>query len=108
MGSGLVGGYVAYVDGEQCVCSFEVFPTLHESSEFSAGSFTPGGAVLDVNASVEEVADTCFCVDVWVHGRVCKMLGKEVCVVWVRFVRMGNDEVACLVGWGHEGGDAQG
>ena len=29
MGGGLVGGYVASVDGEQCVRSFNVFPTLH-------------------------------------------------------------------------------
>ena len=29
MGGGLVGGYVASVDGEQCVRYFDVFPTLH-------------------------------------------------------------------------------
>ena len=70
MGGGLVGGYVASVDGKQCVRSFEVFPTLHESSEFSAGRFAPGGAVLAVNASGEEVADMCFYASGWVHDRV--------------------------------------
>ena len=29
MGGVLVGGHVASVDGEQCVRSFDVFPTLH-------------------------------------------------------------------------------
>ena len=70
MGGGLVGGYVVSVDGEQCVFNFDVFPTLHESSEFFAGRFSPGGDVLAVNASVEEVADTCFCASGWVHDRV--------------------------------------
>ena len=37
--------------------------------------------VLSVDASGEEVADTCFCVSGWVHDRVCEMVGKEVCVV---------------------------
>ena len=41
-------------DGKQCVCYFDVFPTLHELSKFSAGRFTPGGAVLAVNASGKE------------------------------------------------------
>ena len=58
MGGGFVGGYVASVDGKQCLSSFNVFPTLHESFEFSAGCFTPGGDVLAVNASGEEVVDT--------------------------------------------------
>ena len=70
MGGGLVGGYVASVDGEQCVCSFDVLPNLHESSKFSAGRFTPGGAVLAFDAYGEEVADTCFCAGDWVHDRV--------------------------------------
>ena len=57
------------------------FPTLHELSEFSAGRFVPGGAVLAVNVSGKEVADTCFCDGGWVHDRFCEMAGKEVCVV---------------------------
>ena len=61
-----------------------------------------------VGASSEEVADMCFCAGGWVHDRVCIMVGKEVCVVWVRLVRRGDDEVACLVGWGNDGGDARG
>ena len=108
MGGGLVGGYIASVDGKQCVCSFDVFPTLHESSEFSAGRFAPGGAVLATDASGEEVVDTCFCAGGWFHERVFEMVRKEFCVVWVRFSRRGDDEVACLVGWGHDGGDARG
>ena len=78
MGGGLVGRYVVSVDGKQCVRSFDVFPTLHESSKFSAGCFAPGGAVLAVNASGEGVADTCFCAIGWVHDCVGKMVGKEV------------------------------
>ena len=58
VGGGLVGGYVTYVDGEQCVCSFDFIPTLQESSKFFAGCLAPGGAVLDVDASGEEVTDT--------------------------------------------------
>ena len=108
MGCGLVGGYVVSVDGEQCVCSFEIFPTLHKSSKFSAGRFAPGGDVLAVNASSEEVADTCFCASGRVHDCVVKMLGKEVCMVWVSLVRGGDDEVACLVGWWCDCGDARG
>ena len=104
----LVGGYVVSVDGEHCVRSFDVFPTLHESSEFSAGRFVPGGAVLAANASGKEVADTCFCASGRVHDRVGEMLGKKVCVVWVSMDRGGDDEVACLVGWGRGGGDARG
>ena len=65
-----VGGYVASMDGKQCVCSFDIFPNLHEASKFSAGHFAPGGAVLAVNTSGEEVADTCFCASGWVHDRV--------------------------------------
>ena len=98
MGCGLVGGYVVSVDGEQFVLSFDIFPTLHESSEFSAGRFAPGGAVLDVNGSGEEVADTCFCASGQVRNRVGEMVGKEVCVVWVSLSKGGDDEVACLVG----------
>ena len=75
VGGGLVGGYVASMDGEQCVCSFEVFPTLHEPSKFFAGRLAPGGAVLAVNASGEEVADTCFCAGGWVQDRVCEVVG---------------------------------
>ena len=97
MGGGLVGGYVVSVDGKQFVCSFDVFPTLHQSSEFSAGRFAPGGAVLAANASGEEVVDTCFCASGWVHDCVGKMLGKEICVVWVSLASGGDDEVACLV-----------
>ena len=108
MGCGLVGGYVASVDGEHCVRSFDVFPTLHKSSEFSVGRFAPGGVLLAVNASGKEVADTCFCAGDWVHDRVCKMSQKEVCVVWVRLARRGNDEVACLFVWENDGGDAWG
>ena len=70
MGGGLVGGYVVYVDDKQCVCSFDVFPNFPESSELFAGCFAPGGAVLAVNASGEEVADMCFCAIGWVHDRV--------------------------------------
>ena len=58
MVSSLVGGNVVSADGKQCVRSFDVFPALHQSSELSAGLFVPGGAVLAVNASGEEVADT--------------------------------------------------
>ena len=76
MGGSLVGGYVASVDVEQFFHSFDIFPTLHESSEFSAGCFTPGGAVLAVDVSGEEVADTCFCASGWVDDRVCEMVGK--------------------------------
>ena len=90
MGGGLVGGYVVSVDGEQCVRSFDVFSTLHDSSEFSAVCFAPGGVVLAVNASGEEVADTCFCASGWVHDRVGEMVGKEVCVVCVSLARRGN------------------
>ena len=77
MGGGLVVGYVVSVDGKQCVRSFEVFPTLHVSSEFFAGRFAPGGAVLAVKVSGEEVTDTCFCASGWVHDCVGEMLGKE-------------------------------
>ena len=70
MGCGLVGGYVVSVDGKQCVCSFDIFPTLHEASEFSAGRFAPGGVVLAVNTSGEEVTDTCLCAIGLVHERV--------------------------------------
>ena len=107
MGGGIVGGYIASVDGEQCVRSFDVFLTLHGLSKFSAGCFAPGGGVLAVDASGKEVADTCFCAGGWVHDRVCKMVWKEVCMVWVRLTRRENDEVACLVGWGHDGGDVR-
>ena len=69
MGCGIVCGYVVSVDGEQCVHSFDIFPTLHEASEFSAGCFAPGGAVLAVNASGKEVADTRFCASGRVHER---------------------------------------
>ena len=98
MGGGIVGGYIVSVDGEQCVCSFDIFTTLNELSEFSAGRFTPGGDVLAVDMSGKEVADTCFCASGWVHDRFCEMIGKEVCVVWVRLAIQGDDEVACLVG----------
>ena len=76
MGSGLVGGYVASVDSEQCVCSFEVLPTLHESSKLVAGRLALGGAVLVVDASDDGVADTCFCAGGWVYDRVCEMVGQ--------------------------------
>ena len=108
MGGSIVGGYVVSMYGEQCVCSFDVFPTLNESSEFFAGCFAPGLAVLDVNACGKEVADTCFCASGWVHDRVGGMVGKEVCVVWVSLARGGDDEVACLVGWRRDVGDARG
>ena len=36
------------------------------------------------------------------------MVGKEVCIFLVRLARRGNDEVACLVGWGNNSGDARG
>ena len=108
IGGGIVGGYAVYVDGEQCVCSFDVFLTLHQSSEFSAGRFAPGGAVLAVNASGKEVADMCFCASGWVHDRVGEMVGKEVCVGWVSLASGGDDEVACLVGRGRDSGDAWG
>ena len=98
MGGGFVGAYVVSVDGKQCVHSFDVFPTLHELSEFSAGCFAPGGAILDIDTSGKEVADTCFCASGWVHDRVCEMVGKEVCVMWVILDRRGYGEVACLVG----------
>ena len=107
MGRVLVGGYVVSVDGEQCVCSFDVFPILHESSKIFAGRFAPDGAVLAVNTSGEEVVDTCFCASGWVHERVGEMAGKEVCVVWVGLARGGDDKVACLVGWGRDVGDAR-
>ena len=84
------------------------FPTLHESSKFSAGRFAPGGSVLAVDASGEEVADTCFCAGGWVHDRVFKMLGKGFCMVWVILARGVDDKVASLVGWGRDGGDVQG
>ena len=58
MGGGLVGGYVTSMDGKQCVCSFGVIPTLHESSKFFAGRPAPGGHILAVDAYGEEVADT--------------------------------------------------
>ena len=51
MGGGLVGGYVASVDYEQCVCSFGVIPTLHYSSKLFAVRLAPGGALLALNAS---------------------------------------------------------
>ena len=92
------------MDGEQCVRSFDIFPTLHEASEFSAGCLAPGGAVLAVNASDEEVADRCFCASVQVRDRVGEMVEKEVCVVWVSMARGGDDDVAFLVGRGHDGG----
>ena len=76
MGGGLVGGHVLSVDSEHCVCYFDVLPTLHESSEFFAGRLAPGGDVLAVNASGEEVADTCFCVGGWVYDRICEVVGK--------------------------------
>ena len=91
MGGVLVGGYVASVDGEQCVCSFDMFPTLHESYGFSEGCLAPGGAVLAVDASGKEVVDTCFYSGGWVHDRVCEMVGREVYVVWVTFSRTGDD-----------------
>ena len=83
LGGGIVDGYVVSVDGEQCIRSCNIFPTLHESSEFSVVRFMPGGAVLAVDASGEEVTDTCFCASGWVYDRVCGMVGKEICVVWV-------------------------
>ena len=70
MGCGLVGGYIVSMDGKQCVRSFDVFPTLHEVSKFSAGRFAPGGAVLAVNTSGEEVADTYLCASGRIHDRV--------------------------------------
>ena len=73
---GLVGGYVASMDGKQCVCSFDFLPTLHESSKFFAGRLAPGGAILAVDASGEEVADTCFCAGGWVYDRVCEVVGQ--------------------------------
>ena len=76
MGCGLAGGYVVSVDGKQYVRSFDVFLTLHESSELSAGRFAPGGAVLAVNVSGKEVADTCFCVSGRVHDRFGGILWK--------------------------------
>ena len=69
---------------------------------------SPGGAVLAVNASGEEVVDTCFCASGRVHDCVGKLAGKEVCMVWVRLSRGGKDEVSCLVIRGHDGGDAWG
>ena len=93
----LVGGYVVSVDCEQFVRSFDVFPTLHELSEFFAGRFVPGRYVLAVNVSGEEVVDTCFCAGGWVHDRVGEMLGKEVCVVWVSLDRGGDEKVACFL-----------
>ena len=75
-GGGIVGGYVASVDSKHCVCSFDILPTLHESSKFFAGRLAPGGAVLAVNASGEEVADTCFGAVGWVHDRVCEVVGQ--------------------------------
>ena len=95
-------------DGKKCVCYSDVFPTLHELSKFSAGRFTPGGAVLAVNASGKEVADMRFCASGRVHERVGKMVGKEVCVVWVSLDRGGDDKVARLVGRGRDGGDTRG
>ena len=76
MGGGLVGGYVVSVDGKQCVCFFDFLPTLHESSEFFAGRLTPGRSVLAVDASGEEVADTCFYAGGWVYDRVFKVVGQ--------------------------------
>ena len=76
MGGGIVGGYVTSVDGKQCVFSFDVLPTLHESSKFFAGRLTPGGAILAVDASDEEVADTCFCAGGWVYDCVCEVVGQ--------------------------------
>ena len=76
MGSGLVGGYAASVYGEQCVCSFDVLPTLHEPSKLFAGRLAPGGAVLAVDASGEEVVDMCFGAGGWVHDRVCEVVGQ--------------------------------
>ena len=96
------------MDVKQCVCSFDIFPTLHEASELSAGRFVPGGAVLAVNASGEEVADTCFCARGWVHDCFGELVGKEVCVVWVSRARGGNKKVACLVGQGGDGWYARG
>ena len=108
MVGGLVGGYVVSVDCEQFVRSFDVFPTLHELSKLFAGRFSPGGAVLDVNTSGEEVADTFFCASGWVHDHVGEMVGKEVCVVWVGLARGGDDKVVCLFGWGRDVGDERG
>ena len=108
IGGGIVGGYAVSVDGEQCVRSFDVFLTLHQPSELSAGRFAPGGAVLDVNASGEEVADMCFYASGWFHDRVGEMVGKEVCVVWVSLASGGDDEIAFLVGRGRDSGDARG
>ena len=76
MGGGLVGGYVASVDGKQCDCYFYVLPTLHESSKFFSGRLAPGGAILAVKMSGEEVADTCLCAGGWVYDRVCKVVGQ--------------------------------
>ena len=76
MGDGLVGGYVTSVDGKQCVCSFDVLPTFHELSKFFAVRLAPGGAVLAVDASSEEVADTYFCYGGWVYDRVCEVVGQ--------------------------------
>ena len=87
---------------------FPLTSTFHKSSEFSAGRFAPGWAVLAINTSGEEVADTCFCAIGWVHERVFEMIGKEVCVVWFRLDRGGDGEVACMVGLGNDCGDAQG
>ena len=70
MGGVLVGGYIASVDSEQCVRSCDVFPTLHELSKFFAGRFASGGSVLAVDASGEEVADTCFYAGGWVYDHV--------------------------------------
>ena len=70
MGGGIFGGYVTSVDGKKCVCSFEVLPTWYELSKFFAGCLAPGGGILAVDASGEEVADTCFCSGGWVHDRV--------------------------------------
>ena len=76
MGGSLVGGYVVSGDGKQCVCSFEVLQTLYESSKLFAGRLAPGGAILAVDASGEEVADTCFCSSGWVYDHVCEVVGQ--------------------------------
>ena len=76
MGGILVGGYVASVDCKQCVCSFDVLPTLNESSKFFAGRLAPGGAILAVDTSGEEVTDTCLCAGGWVYDRVCEVVGQ--------------------------------
>ena len=107
MGCGIVCGYVVSVDGKQCVHSFDIFPTLHETSEFFVGRFAPGGAVLAVNASVKEVAYACFCASGWFNDRVGEMVGKEVCVVWVSLTSGVDDKVECLVGRGRARGDAR-